>query len=467
MSLINRKLGSYVLQEEISVGERATLFRAVNPRPNGGEFSIRLLHDPNDPIDERLLRHEYHSLQALKGRFTPKVIGIYRGEGALVCEWTNGISLQDLIDGHLNKRVNLNAKSAVEIICQLATSLQELHSHPEAKRPPIFGRLNPNHVLLTISGNTILLGMGRRLYNSEHHYRSPEQAAVAFIDWRTDQWSLGALMVELLLQEKLYDNRSDIQSALLEGNVSHWTKAIGIRWPLLGPIITKMLNPHAGDRYQNERQLIRELRNCHHQLEGRVMCRAMCETLIQYPNHPQNIPTLPIDVPGLHLSMEASQAPSISPPEYRSRQTVQKVDSELEPIPLQPSQRYKNTPAPEPQPQPQPQPQATVQSQTIYSDVEETEIDGNVQTTIYPAPKAKSADIEWEDASEDGFTDWDVALPTAESDRNSEEYSFDDIEGEEIIPTIPPLLLHFIHAVLLIDSLLAVLIMLQILSNAF
>ena len=396
MNNLNRKLGPYLIQETISVGTRSTLYRAVNPKPGGGDFGIRILNAPNDPMDSRLLLHEYHSHIALKGRFTPQVVGIYRGEGALVYRWVNGVSLRTVIDAHSAGRIHLNVKSVVEICCQVASSFHELHTHPEARRPPIYGRLNADHVLLTRLGTTTLLGMGRQLYNSDKHYRSPEQAAVAFVDWRTDQWSLGALMVELLLQTKLYHNQSQIQDELLKGNVRPWVQAVSQKWPILEPVLSRMLSPNAGDRYSDERQLVNDLRAINQQLDGRVECRAITEALIQSPPHGSRFHRQNLGPPPVRRQADppiASQDITEPLPVYASA-----LNEKRHPKKLKPRKKAKLNPRLGEYPQKEDE----ISSRTASTEATER---------MLRPPKVEA---DWDESSDIEFSEWDSAFQTAE-----------------------------------------------------
>ena len=55
----------------------------------------------------------------------------------------------------------------------------------------------------------LLLGLGRNQWSNHPYYMSPEQIQQAFIDWRSDQWALGALIIELFLGIPPYHNHPD------------------------------------------------------------------------------------------------------------------------------------------------------------------------------------------------------------------------------------------------------------------
>ncbi|MEC8382258.1 MAG: hypothetical protein VXZ96_18145 [Myxococcota bacterium] len=454
MNNLNRKLGPYLIQETISVGSRSTLYRAVNPKPGGGDFGIRVLNSPNDPMDSKLLLHEYHSHNALKGRFTPQVVGIYRGEGALVYRWVSGVSLKRVIDAHREGLVHLNVKSVVEICCQVASAFHELHTHPEARRPPIYGRLNADHVLLSRVGTTVLLGMGRQLYNSDKNYRSPEQAAVAFVDWRTDQWSLGALMVELLLQTKLYHNQSNLQQALLKGDVSYWTQAVGQRWPILEPVLTRMLSANAGERYSDERRLVNELRAIHQKLDGRVECRAISEALIQSPPH------------GATFHRQ-----QLGPPPVR-RQADPPIASQdiTEPLPVFASSISENN-AP-PKLQPRKKAKLNLSSDLEFKSMDEAIALSDSMDATEKIFRSAKIEADWDESSDMEFSEWDSAFQTAEEPITSPPRS--QIEDEppmaDYTPNIPPVpywLEVMNMALLVVFTLLALLHIIRIAKHVF
>ena len=116
-------------------------------------------------------------------------------------------------------------------------------------------------------GNKVLLapneghrpGFGASPRGTFAAYTPPEQAAAAFLDARSDQWTLGAIGVELLLGERLYTGVSDRREAAINGSVDPWITMLEQRFPSASRVLGRMLSPAAGDRYESDGEVIADL----------------------------------------------------------------------------------------------------------------------------------------------------------------------------------------------------------------
>jgi serine/threonine protein kinase len=125
----------------------------------------------------------------------------------------------------------------------------------------------------------VLLGLGAPPRDLPIGYQPPEQVAGAFTDTRSDQWRLGALLVELVLGSQLYAGLDDPDEAASVGQVGPWVSRLERRQPALARIAGKMLAPAAGNRYNDENVLVRDLLECARLIGGQPDRRVMASRM--------------------------------------------------------------------------------------------------------------------------------------------------------------------------------------------
>ena len=135
---------------------------------------------------------------------TPIIYELFEDAGYIIVieEYISGQSLQTI----LNNRGPLPEQETVEIICQLCSVLNSLHS----VNPPIIHRdIKPSNIMISQEGNVTLLDMdAAKWYHDQKKqdtkllgtqgYAAPEQYGFGASDVRTDIFSLGVLMNVML-----------------------------------------------------------------------------------------------------------------------------------------------------------------------------------------------------------------------------------------------------------------------------
>ncbi|MFM9067813.1 MAG: protein kinase domain-containing protein [Planctomycetota bacterium] len=184
----------------------------------------------------------------------------------LVMEYLSGGTLESYT---LSGKPRLDWRTAVAYVSQMATALSYLHQGNYVHRD-----LKPTNVLLTGNGEVKIADFGLALHETnqpdlegEHAgtvpYMSPEQLnrEIHLIDGRSDQWSLGVILYELLTQAKPFrGNRRQVLQAIQEGRF----RTLAEREPTLpiklDEICRRCLSPHPRDRYSSMAEVQRELK---------------------------------------------------------------------------------------------------------------------------------------------------------------------------------------------------------------
>ncbi len=196
-------LGPYQLVEQVGAGGMATVYRAVDSR-SGAERALKVL-SPTIGDDEQFVRRFRREGKLLARLKHPHIIPVldYGETGQmfyLVMPFIQGETLQRKL---VHRRF-----SEAEIrrwIRQVAGALEFAH-----QRGVIHRDVKPSNILIDKSGNAFLMDFGlARLAESSGSltgslllgtpaYVSPEQARSERIDARTDQYSMGVILFQLV-----------------------------------------------------------------------------------------------------------------------------------------------------------------------------------------------------------------------------------------------------------------------------
>jgi serine/threonine protein kinase len=222
-SLVGRRFNHYQILSLIGAGGMAEVYRAHDTKLNR-DVAMKLL--PHDPSQQRVsgsrLLHEAQLLASLNHPHIASIYGIEEDEqfSALVLEFVDGETLSDKIS-----RAPVRFKEALEIGRQILDALAAAHEKNIVHRD-----LKPANIKLTREGKVKLLDFGLAQgftgSNLEHQpetsvgadaftahglipgtpgYLSPEQARGARVDQRSDIWSFGCVLFEMLTGQRAFE----------------------------------------------------------------------------------------------------------------------------------------------------------------------------------------------------------------------------------------------------------------------
>ena len=206
----------------------------------------------------------------------PNVAHIYEfGEASeryfLAMEYVEGKTLREML-----KENSIEFSKALDIALQITDALIATH-----KRHIVHRDIKPENIIIAENGLVKILDFGLAKLNSPQvsaedekklasletipgmiigttAYMSPEQVRGLSLDVRTDLWSLGVLLFEMLAGKRPFvgETSSDVQAAILLKDA-----------PLLdlpteaGLIVGKLLKKNIGERYQSAEELLPDLQN--------------------------------------------------------------------------------------------------------------------------------------------------------------------------------------------------------------
>lgn len=267
----NRLLaGRYELIEKIGEGGMAIVYKA-KCRLLNRYVAIKILR-PEFTKDEQFVENFRRESQAAAGLSHPNIVSVYDvgQEGNIhfiVMELVEGKTLSELIE----EKGRLDYKEAINITRQVASALSLAHKNQIVHRD-----IKPHNILITntgvakladfgiakaVSASTIIGGNNKVM--GSVHYFSPEQARGAYVDERSDIYSLGIVLYEMLTGKVPFDGDNPISIALMHINdpmPSVSAEVPGIP-PQLEKIIMKATDKYQTNRYRTADEMIEDLDN--------------------------------------------------------------------------------------------------------------------------------------------------------------------------------------------------------------
>ena len=251
------RFGPYEILSPLGAGGMGEVYRARDSRL-GRDVALKLLPSTGD---RARFETEARAIAALNH---PNIVAIHDvGENYIVTELVDGTPLLGPIE---------NPRRILDIAVQIADGLASAHAAGILHRD-----VKPGNILLTRDNRIKILDFGLAksfapLGPDEHTmtasgmilgtvaYMSPEQARGSALDHRSDQFSLGLVLHELITGRRAFDRatKAETLTALIreEAEPLPSTTPAALRW-----IVERCLFKDPADRYQSTRDLYLELRH--------------------------------------------------------------------------------------------------------------------------------------------------------------------------------------------------------------
>ena len=219
-SYIGRLLDNrYEILEIIGTGGMAVVYKARCHRLNR-LVAIKILKDEYSQ-DEEFRRRFHAEGQAVAMLSHPNIVQVYDVSSSdnadfIVMELIDGITLKQ----YMEKKGVLNWKETLHFAMQIGKALEHAHS-----RGIIHRDIKPHNVMVLKNGSVKVtdFGIARVVSKSNTltkealgsvHYISPEQAKGGRVDNRSDLYSLGVVMYEMMTGRPPYDGESPVAVAI-------------------------------------------------------------------------------------------------------------------------------------------------------------------------------------------------------------------------------------------------------------
>ncbi len=209
----------YEIQELIGVGGMAVVYKARCHRLNR-PVAIKILKDDYSQ-DEDFRRRFHAESQAVAMLSHPNIVSVYdvsttSAADYIVMELIDGISLKQ----YMEKKGVLNWKETLHFAMQIGKALEHAHSRGIVHRD-----IKPHNIMVLKNGSVKVTDFGIARVMSKGntltkealgsvHYISPEQAKGGRVDDRSDIYSLGVVMYEMMTGRPPYDGESPVAVAI-------------------------------------------------------------------------------------------------------------------------------------------------------------------------------------------------------------------------------------------------------------
>jgi eukaryotic-like serine/threonine-protein kinase len=263
--------GRYELLEKIGDGGMAVVYKA-KCRLLNRYVAVKILK-PEFVNDAKFLenfRKESHAAASLSH---PNIVNVYDvgKEGNInyiVMELVSGQPLSELI----KEEAPIDYKRVVELTRQIASGLSVAHKHNIIHRD-----VKPHNILITEDGvakitdfgiakavkTTTIVDQTAEAIMGSVHYFSPEQARGGYVDEKSDIYSLGIVMYEMLTGHVPFDGENPVNVALKHINeeIVPPSKSVSGIPPRIEQIVMKATSKLPTSRFSSADEMIKELDN--------------------------------------------------------------------------------------------------------------------------------------------------------------------------------------------------------------
>ena len=268
-----------MLKEGVILGER---YESINRSGSGGMADVYKAMDEklNRMVAVKVLKPEFREdktfiakfrteAQAAAGLSHPNVVNVFdvgedRGVYYIVMELVEGITLKD----YINRKGKLSVKEATSIAIQVSMGLEAAHNRGIVHRD-----VKPQNIIISTDGKVKLSDFGIAKATSSNtissnvmgsvHYSSPEQVRGGYSDYKSDIYSLGITLYEMVTGRVPFDGDTTVAIAIkhLQEEIEAPSKYTPNLPFSLEQIILKCTQKSPDRRYKNMAELIDDLKH--------------------------------------------------------------------------------------------------------------------------------------------------------------------------------------------------------------
>ncbi len=295
VGMIGQTISHYQVEELLGKGGMGVVYKARDTRL-GRPVALKVLPPEFTRDEERKGRFKQEALAAARV-VHPAIAQVYDvdegPEGVFIAmELVEGKTVKSLIQGR-----ELDLLGALEIAQQVAGGLQKAHEQGIVHRD-----IKPENIMVTPDGHAKILDFGlakllepaaadapegishmETLAKTQAgfvlgtlRYMSPEQARGQAVDHRSDIFSMGIVLYEMVTGQLPFSGTTALDT--LHAIAFEETRPVTALRPNLPPslqrVVTRCLRKRAQDRYPDARELVADLKTVQHEVESGISSKA-------------------------------------------------------------------------------------------------------------------------------------------------------------------------------------------------
>lgn len=256
----------YEIVSKIGTGGMADVYKAKDHKLN--RFVAVKVLKPEFREDKAFISKFRVEAQSAAGLAHPNIVNVYdagddNGVCFIVMELVEGITLKEYIE----KKGRLAVREATSIAIQVSMGLEAAHHNNIVHRD-----VKPQNIIISTDGKVKVTDFGIARAASSNtissnvmgsvHYSSPEQARGGYSDYKSDIYSLGITMYEMLTGHVPFDGDTTVAIAIkhLQEEMQSPRKYVPELPKSIVQIIYKCTQKSPDRRYGDMAELIRDLK---------------------------------------------------------------------------------------------------------------------------------------------------------------------------------------------------------------
>ena len=257
----------YAVLSKIGAGGMADVYKGRDQMLNR-YVAIKVLKKQYKE-DENFVRKFRSEAQAAAGLMHPNIVNVYdvgedRGLNYMVMELVEGITLKEYIE----RKGRLSHKETISIAIQMCSGIGAAHASGIIHRD-----IKPQNIIISKDGKVKVTDFGIAKAVTSNtvstnamgsvHYTSPEQARGGFSDQRSDIYSIGITLFEMVTGQVPFDGETTVEVAMkhLQQEITPPSELVPDIPYSLEQIILKCTQKSSERRYASTEALIQDLKH--------------------------------------------------------------------------------------------------------------------------------------------------------------------------------------------------------------
>src|SRR3984893_6272695 len=268
---MTNRIGRFEILSEITHSEIGAVYKAADPE-SGQTIALKTIRlqmvAEQAPLLVEHILQEAEGSKPLNSHNIALLYGVEEidGQFCAAMEYVQGNSIGTM----LARNEGFSIWDLQDIARQTCQGLDHAHSHHV-----VHYSLEPSKIMVTWDGTVKVLGFGASsmgAFNCQAsgkapevlHYVSPEQLRGDPVDGRSNIFTLGAILYEMVTERKAFagDDADQVRQAIYETSPAAPVAVNPKIHPVLSEVIMKALAKAPEDRYQSGQELVNDLEKC-------------------------------------------------------------------------------------------------------------------------------------------------------------------------------------------------------------